>query len=78
MKLKLKVAIIYAVGALFSVQSLACTAVTIVGPNNDTISGRTMEWTQGWNWKVIYVPKNTKQTLTALANLNLPAESYKS
>ena len=38
-------------------QSIACTAVTLVNKNGDTVSGRTMEWALNWDWQLIYIPK---------------------
>lgn len=62
---------------LFS-QTLACTAVTLSNKKGDVVSGRTMEWGFNWNWKVIYVPKDTENFSTAPSNLDLPKQSYSS
>lgn len=59
-------------------QSIACTSVTLVNKNGDTVSGRTMEWGLNWDWQLIYMPKGTTHNLTAPSNLNLPKQEYTS
>ncbi|KEI35881.1 choloylglycine hydrolase family protein [Allofrancisella frigidaquae] len=59
-------------------QSIACTAVTLVDAKQHVVSGRTMEWGLDWDWRVIYIPKNTEQSLAAPADLVLPIQTYKS
>ncbi|WP_052251921.1 linear amide C-N hydrolase [Allofrancisella guangzhouensis] len=73
-----KIAAIIVLSLTLISQSIACTAVTLVDIKQNVVSGRTMEWGFDWDWKVIYIPKNTEQSLTAPANLRLPAQTYKS
>lgn len=56
---------------------LACTAVDIVAGDNTVIVGRTMEWAFDMQWQLVTKPKGTELTLTAPADLGLPAHTVK-
>lgn len=53
--------------------ALACTAVDIVATDKSVIAGRTMEWAFDMKWTLVSQPKGTKVTMTAPADLQLPA-----
>ena len=76
MKLKRKIlSAVLALSIPFS-QGLACTTIALNGPDNHIVSGRTMEWGFDWDWKVLYIPKDSEHSLTApkdsdlLSNVN--------
>ena len=57
-------------------QSFACTILTMVG--DKVVVGRTMEWRTHWDWRLEYIPANTKYTVSAPASTELPNKTLTS
>jgi choloylglycine hydrolase len=59
-------------------QGVACTAISMVTPDDHVATGRTMEWGFNWDWSLMYVPQGTNQSITAPSDSNLPKINYSS
>lgn len=57
--------------------SLACTAINVVATDGSVVAARTMEWAFDFKWTLVNVPRGTELSLTAPADLNLPAKTLR-